>query len=97
MGVLSTVTKLFGASRPTTRCILVPVSSVPGRRLPGNSYNEPSQSTHRGDGAGDAPSGASCAERIPDTDVGGDSASDCPDCEESLTVERSPGATGCAC
>ena len=59
------------------------------------------QSTHRGERAGEGPTGAywcdDCAERTPDTDVGGDSAPECPECGESMTFERSPGTTGCAC
>ncbi|MBX0286136.1 zinc-ribbon domain-containing protein [Haloarcula salinisoli] len=59
------------------------------------------ESTHRGDGAGDAPTGAywceDCDQRIPDTAVEDDSAPDCPDCGESMAFERSPGTTGCAC
>ncbi|MDS0281117.1 hypothetical protein [Haloarcula onubensis] len=58
-----------------------------------------SQSTHRGGGAGEAPTGAywcdDCGERVSDAE--GEAAPDCPDCGESMTFERSPGTTGCAC
>ena len=38
-----------------------------------------------------------CDERIPDADVDGEGAPDCPSCGESMEFERSPSSTGCAC
>jgi len=60
-----------------------------------------SQSTRRGDETGDAPGGAywchDCDQRIPGTEVDGETAPDCPSCGASMAFERSPGTTGCAC
>ncbi|MFB6196224.1 MAG: hypothetical protein ABEI80_08620 [Haloplanus sp.] len=59
-----------------------------------------SSAANRGDGAGES-TGAywchDCEERIPDGDVAGEDAPDCPSCGDPMTFERSPGSTGCAC
>jgi Zn finger protein HypA/HybF involved in hydrogenase expression len=59
------------------------------------------QSANRGDEAGATPTGAywceDCDERIPATEFDGEAAPDCPACGESMSFERSPGTTGCAC
>lgn len=61
---------------------------------------ESTQNPNRGDGATES-TGAywchECEERIPDGDVDGESAPDCPGCGEAMTFDRSPGSTGCAC
>lgn len=59
------------------------------------------ESANRGDATAEQSKGAywchDCNERIRDVDVEGERTPDCPECDDEMDFERSPGSTGCAC